>query len=642
MTRIIEDKTITAQWEALLADINQLKGELETARTTGMFEINFEKVDKANQDLGALLLNQPLKAFGNLEYALKNEEMENIHIDLIGLAPINQRNIVDLRTRHLNELSSIEGIVVQVTSVNPRLIKGAFQCQKCGALIYVVQQKTNTNSIRVPTECYESEGGCGRITSFILSAPLSTYEDFQKILITNPYYEVHRRELEVHCYNEHCNKVLPGETITINGEYCVNLQDKKLTQDTYFYTYGFESPQSKNLEFTEAEKKQAEKLAQSPELWKVLLTSFAPSVHGKTILKEALLLQNFNGVWYDLGDGTTKRGSIHVLLVGDPGTVKSILNQASCRIAPIYAKASGRGATVAGVTAGAVKDPLGEGWMLQAGALVRSNGGICYLDEFDKLPKEVQGCLHTPMEQGVVEQSKMGSVNQRLSARTSILASMNPEEGRFDSFKGKNIDQVNLDPALLSRFDLSFALEDKPDKEEDKKTIDHMHEATKKKSMSTDVLSADFLRKYICHAQQIKPAISDEIHHQIVEWFIDSRNIEDFHINFRHYEAIRRLSEAGARTRLSTEATSEDVSRALRLFQHSLDTLGVEDIDAISTGMTKKQKYLLRAVEAILPATWQDILSASFDEGAIQILIDKNLLYEGKDKRISLVRGKHE
>jgi len=641
LIKILGDETTIAQWEQLLTDINHLKGELETSRTTGILEIDFEKVDKANQELGELLLNNPTKAFGNLDYALRNEGVETIHIDLIGLTPINQRNIVDLRTKHLGELSSIEGIVIQVTSVNPRLTTGAFQCQKCGATICVEQQTTNTDSIRIPTECYDEQGGCGRIASFVLNANLSTYTDFQKILITNPYYESHRRELEVHCYKEHCNKILPGETITINGQYCVNVQDKKLTQDTYFLTYGFESPQSKNLEFTEEEQKQAKNLAQSPELWQELLSSFAPSVYGNTILKEALLLQQFSGVWYDLPDGTTKRGSIHELLVGDPGTVKSMLMQASCRISPIFAKASGRGATVAGITAGAMKDPLGEGWILRAGALVRSNGGICYLDEFDKLPKEVQGCLHGPMEQGVVEQSKMGSVSQILSSRTSILASMNPKEGRFDGIT-KNIDQVDLDPALLSRYDLIFAVKDRPDRDEDRKIVDHIHKSVCNNVNDGEILTADFLRKYVHSAHQIKPATSDEVHQLIVEWFLDSRGIDDFHINYRHYEAIRRLSEAGARARLSTEATAGDVNRAIRLFKHSLDTLGVEDIDAILTGVTERQKRILRAVEAILPATWQDILRYGYDEATIQVLISKGHLNEGKDGKVFLGRGKHD
>ncbi len=519
------------------------------------------------------------------------------------------------------------------------MVKGAFQCQKCGNIIHL-DQNINNNYIRTPIECYESEGGCGRVSIFQLISTLSRYKDFQKLLITNPYYESHRKELEVHCYENHCKKVLPGEMITINGVYYINQQDKQLTQETYFLTRGFESAHSKSLEMNEEEKKQADELSRSPDLWSRLLNSFAPSIHGHTIFKEVLLLQQTGGSWYDLPDGTTKRGSIHVILVGDPGTVKSTAMQASCRIAPIFTKASGRGATIAGITAGATKDPLGEGWILQAGALVRANGGICYLDEFDKLPKEVQGCLHGPMEQGVVEQSKIGSINQILSSRTAILASMNPKYGRFDNFRGKYIDQIDLDPALLNRFDLIIVVEDLPNEETDKKIVYHIHKNLSKDSENVE-FSSDFLRKYINHAKLIRPIISDEMNHKIVNWFIENRLRQDYHVNFRHYEAIRRLSEASAKIRLSESVIEDDIKRAIRLFQHSLDSLGIEDLDSISTGLAKKERMILQEIEGFLPAYWNDILHHGYNEDMIQSLISKNYLYE-KDGRVFVKRSGYD
>ena len=143
------------------------------------------------------------------------------------------------------------------------------------------------------------------------------------------------------------------------------------------------------------------------------------------------------------------------------------------------------------------------------------------------------------------------------------------------------------------------------------------------------------MRKYVNHARQIKPVISDDLNHKIVDWFIDNRGKDDFHINFRHYEAIRRLSVASAKARLSVEVNKDDVKRALRLFGYSLDTLGVQDIDSISTGITRKDRFILRAVEGILPAYWNDILHHGFDEPPVKSLIAKGYLYENKkDNRV--------
>ena len=143
-----------------------------------------------------------------------------------------------------------------------------------------------------------------------------------------------------------------------------------------------------------------------------------------------------------------------------------------------------------------------------------------------------------------------------------------------------------------------------------------------------------FLRKYIHYTHSIKPTIPEECNKKIIDWFLISRKIEDYHINFRHYEAIRRLAEASAKIRLDSSVNNEDVERAIRLFNYSLDTLGVSDIDAILTGITTKQKRTLAAISGMLPAHWNDILFQGHNENEIQSLIDKGFLFEGKDSRI--------
>ncbi|MEO5350860.1 MAG: hypothetical protein H7836_14630, partial [Magnetococcus sp. YQC-3] len=224
-----------------------------------------------------------------------------------------------------------------------------------------------------------------------------------------------------------------------------------------------------------------------------------------------------------------------------------------------------------------------------------------------------------------------------LAARTSILASMNPKMGRFDDYNKKYVDQIDIEAALLSRFDLIFAVTDKPNTENDEKIIDHINKTIYAEGTvpsNSNILAPDFIRKYIHYAKKIKPIITEEVNNKIKTWFIDNRSIQDFHINFRHYEATRRLTEASAKIRLAPTATIADANRAINLFNCSLNSLGVQDIDAITTGITAKDKTILQAVSGMLPSYWNDILALGYKEEDIQGLLDKELLFQGKDSKI--------
>ncbi len=554
--------------------------------------------------------------------------------------------IRNLRADHLRRFVAVEGLVRKATSTRPRMTHARFTCARCGAEIWVQQPGM---LMKEPMMCSNPDGSCNKqSTRFNLDESGSVYIDTQKIEIQESPEGLRGgaqpERIAGYMEDDIAGKILAGNRITLNGilrSVEKTDRDKSTVFETYLDVISFDTEQHEydEIVITEEDERQILEMSRDPNLYDNIIASISPSIYGLDSVKRAIALQLFGGCHKEMDDGTVMRGDMHILLMGDPGVAKSQLLRYMSALAPRGIYASGKSASAAGLTAAAVRDDFGDGrWTLEAGALVLADKGLACIDELDKMTDQDRSSLHEAMESQKISVAKAG-ITATLQCRCSMLAAANPKYGRFEEDQ-VIADQIDLPPALMSRFDLIFVLTDKPDKKKDTAITEHIlnaHQRGQVRMMKEGealpgidaarildmtgnikpVYTQEMLRKYVAYSKRITPIMTDEAKAIIEDSFLKIRSMggeDSVPITARQLEAFVRLSEASAKMRLSRTVTDVDANRAVDLVEDYLRRIagndeGGFDIDKIESGTSSKDRNKIDSIRLIFKSFGMDGLS---------------------------------
>ena len=531
-------------------------------------------------------------------------------ITITGLDAYRTVPISLIRAAHVGRLIAVSGLVSLWRPVEPRVEEGVFECQRCHAIIQVTQ---DDHQLQEPMECtehltgqterYIDEPGCGRAnrpgskgTSFKFREDLSDWDDLQILDLEETPESIgpmaQPQRIPLHLSSHLVNTLLPGSRCAVTGILRTRPRRRdyrtQTAHDTYIEAVGVTETdlRDSDTDITEEDRSEIESIIARGKYMDHITGLIAPQIYGFDELKRGYVLSLVGGQRRDQPGGTTQRGNIHIASIGDPGTAKTRLAMTASRFASRRLKANAKGSTTAGLTSAAKQDSATGAWRVEPGALPKANGGVCVVDELDKMDKGTVGAMNEAMEDGKLSVSKAG-LNITLNCDTTVWAVANPKRGRWR--EGETIaDQINIDPTHLRRYDLIFISQDLPG-DRDGEVVDHIfaHMGRPDPKEADD----DLIRKWIRSSSETEVTWTRKAERHVRDYIVGKRQEyqDTVPIYMSNIESVTRLSEAHAKLRQPFDDSGSvdvcDVSVATGLFDAYLagcaDDAGRIDMDSI-------------------------------------------------------------
>jgi len=606
----------------LVVSINDLRHHVPDGRqrAAALLQSSFEEL---------AAFQRALKEFVGSIDATYAKESEDFFIGFEGSFGAKHVTPRTLNARNLGNLVCLEGIITKCSLVRPKVVKSVHFCPATGKTMERVYSDLTSVDAYPSTAAYPTQDDDGNPLQTEFG--LSKFKDHQTLTVQEMPEKAPAgqlpRSVDIIVDNDLVDQAKPGDRVQIVGSYrCLPGKQGGYTSGTFRTVLIANNVQlltkELNPNLTAEDVQKCKKFSkQKGNVFDILSKSLAPSIHGHEYIKKALLCQLLGGVEKNLPNGTRLRGDINILLMGDPSVAKSQLLRYVLHTAQRAITTTGRGSSGVGLTAAVTTDQETGERRLEAGAMVLADRGIVCIDEFDKMSDMDRTAIHEVMEQGRVTISKAG-IHARLNARCSVLAAANPVMGRYNPFRSP-MDNIGLQPSLLSRFDCLFIMLDTIDVDTDRKIADHvvrihryrspqeqdgqvlsiaaeadvlttkdltashndeeetpiyekydalLHGNSRKKS--DKIVSVEFMKKYVHIAKCIKPVLTQEASEMFAEEYANLR-ANDFQpgvartqtVTARALETLIRLSTAHAKARLSKLVEAQDAEMAIELVQ---------------------------------------------------------------------------